>query len=223
MKNSVALSIALAALAAPLWAAPSPAVTGNYLEVRSCNVYAGTCVTNGEMGLTGKEGMLVWSIDRGTWNGAKLDGLNLIAVVAADGTLGNVELEPRQCKSMLILDSRADAQQKAALVDLARSLGGNLLLDIVDVRTSTVDVAFDQSSDETVASVRATGLVDIATHNLAANPGICGNAEIYYPPLTQIKHPRVGYTELAVFKGSGLNRTWDITGVSSAFLGTFSH
>ena len=32
-----------------------PAISGDYLEVRSCDVYTGPCFANSEMGLTGKE------------------------------------------------------------------------------------------------------------------------------------------------------------------------
>ena len=41
-------------------------ISGNYLEVRSCDVYTGPCFANAEMGLTGKEGILVWSIREGS-------------------------------------------------------------------------------------------------------------------------------------------------------------
>ena len=38
----------------------TPTISGDYLEVRSCDVYTGPCVANAEMNLSGKEGMLVW-------------------------------------------------------------------------------------------------------------------------------------------------------------------
>ena len=41
---------------------PIPAISGDYLEVRSCDVYTGPCFANAEMNLTGKEGMLLWSV-----------------------------------------------------------------------------------------------------------------------------------------------------------------
>src|SRR2546421_9638228 len=101
------LSIAVLALAAAsAFAAKSSATTisGDYLEVRSCDVYTGPCFANAEMGLAGKEGILVWSVREGTWNGIKLDGLNVIAVVRTDGTLGDVRYQPRTGRAVLILD-----------------------------------------------------------------------------------------------------------------------
>ena len=76
----------------------SPAISGSYLETRSCDVYIGQCFANGQMNLTGKEAILVWSVAKGAWNGATLDGLSVIAVVHADGTLGDLRFQPRAGK-----------------------------------------------------------------------------------------------------------------------------
>ena len=72
-----------------------PAISGDYLEVRSCDVYTGPCFANSEMGLTGKDGIMVWSIRDGNWKGTALDGLSVIAVVRTDGTLGDLHYQPR--------------------------------------------------------------------------------------------------------------------------------
>src|SRR5256714_7285661 len=102
----------------------TPAISGDYLEVRSCDVYTGPCFANAEMGLTGKEGMLVWSVREGSWNGVKLDGLNVIAIVRTDGTLGDLRYQPRSGKAVLVIDMLATPKQREALVELARSLAG---------------------------------------------------------------------------------------------------
>ena len=68
---------------------------GSYVEVRSCDVYTGPCFANGEMNLTGREAIMSWSIHDGAFNGVKLDGLNVIAVVQAQNTLGDVNRFPQ--------------------------------------------------------------------------------------------------------------------------------
>src|SRR5881397_781017 len=86
------LLLALTALATTLTLPakqPTPAISGDYLEVRSCDIYTGACVANSEMGLSGKEGMLVWRVKHGAWKGASLDGLSVAAVVRTDATLGD--------------------------------------------------------------------------------------------------------------------------------------
>src|SRR6188472_208815 len=77
-------------------------IQGDYLEVRSCDVYTGPCFANAEMGLAGKEGMLVWNIKAGAWNGVSLNGLSVIAVVRTDDTLMDMRYQPRSGKAVLI-------------------------------------------------------------------------------------------------------------------------
>ena len=67
--------------AASALAVSQPAITGDYLEVRSCDIFTGPCFANAEMGLTGKEAIMVWSVKEGSWQGTALDGLSVIAVV----------------------------------------------------------------------------------------------------------------------------------------------
>src|SRR4249920_2108638 len=75
-------------------------ISGSYLEVRSCDVYTGPCFANAEMGLTGKEGMMVWSVGQGAWHGTDLSGLNVIAIVCTDKTLGDLHYQPRAGKAL---------------------------------------------------------------------------------------------------------------------------
>src|SRR5437764_5778434 len=79
----------LAAASVPAAKQSAPEISGGYLEVRSCDVYTGPCFANGEMGLTGKEAVMVWSIRQGSWKGVALDGLNVIAGVKTDDTVGD--------------------------------------------------------------------------------------------------------------------------------------
>src|SRR6266481_6095267 len=85
-------------------------ISGSYLEVRSCDVYTGPCFANGEMGLAGKEAVMVWAVREGSWKGVALDGLNVIAVVKTDDTLGDLQYQPRSGPAVLITDAAADAK-----------------------------------------------------------------------------------------------------------------
>src|SRR5437016_6962807 len=139
MKLSIAV-VMLAAANAFAGKQFAPTISGDYLEVRSCDVYTGPCFANAEMGLTGKEGMLVWSVREGSWNGVKLDGLNVIAVVRTDGTLGDLRYQPRSGKAVLVVDTLATPRQSEALAGLARSLAGGLNNEVVGVNTTPMDV-----------------------------------------------------------------------------------
>src|SRR5438093_6100980 len=75
----------------PVLAIPDSSATtvrGQYVEARTCDVFTGSCFANADTGLTGKNAVLAWKIESGTVAGTKLDGLGVVAVVAATETLG---------------------------------------------------------------------------------------------------------------------------------------
>jgi len=41
------------------------AIQGDYVEVRSADVYTGPCFANAEVGLTGDQAILAWHVKRG--------------------------------------------------------------------------------------------------------------------------------------------------------------
>ena len=197
-------------------------VTGSYLEVRSCDVYTGPCFANGEMGLAGKEGILVWTVREGSWQGTALDGLSVIAVVRADGTMGNLQYNPRAGKAVLIVDAKATAEQKEALAGFARSMAGNLIREVVSVRTSPITAEMGTCKKSGCAKVKAGDLVEVSTRCLGGTDHVCGNEETFYPPLTAVVDALPAYTEVAAFHGQDLGLTWQSTAQRSAFLAGFS-
>jgi hypothetical protein len=202
---------------------PAPTtITGNYLEVRSCDVYTGPCFANAEMGLSGREGMLVWAVREGAWNGVKLDGLNVIAVVRTDGTLGDLPYQPRSGKAVMVVDRAATPTQRDALIDFARSMAGGLIKEVAEVRTAPMEVAIATCGNKGCASVKAGKLVEITTRCLGSKDHLCGNEETFYPPLTEVSDAYPAFTELASFEGSGLNLTWAMVEKRNAFLGSFA-
>jgi hypothetical protein len=223
MKMKVSASILLlAAATAFATKGPAPTISGDYVEVRSCDVYTGPCFANAEMGLSGKEGILVWSVRQGAWNGVPLDGLNVIAVVRADGTLGDLRYQPRRGKAVLVVDRMATPKQQAALIDLARSLAGGLIQEVAEVKAASMEVAIGACARKGCASVKAGKLVEISTRCLGAKDHLCGNEETFYPPLTDVDGACPAFAELASYAGSGLNLTWDWVEKRNAFTGGFA-
>src|SRR5262245_3695904 len=91
----------LALLALVLIFAPAEAgVTGKYVEARTCDVWTGPCFANADFNLTGKNAVMAWTIDKGEFDNVKLDGLGVVAVVAAANTLGLEQSAP--ARSILI-------------------------------------------------------------------------------------------------------------------------
>ena len=203
-------------------ATKQPFISGDYLEVRTCDVYTGPCFANAEMNLTGKEAILVWSVRQGTWNSTAVDGLKVIAVVRTDATLGDQRYHPGRGEAVVIVDSKANGQQREALTDMAKSMAGNLIKEVTSVKTSDIDASISTCSKSGCASVRAGSLVEISTRCFSEQDHVCGNEDTYYPPLTLVSGALPAFTEVASFKGSGLNVNWQSSGQRSAFLAAFS-
>jgi hypothetical protein len=214
--------ILLAALAVALPAFAAPGITGAYVETRTCDVYTGPCFANSEMGLTGKEAILAWVVDKGAWNGVPLDGLAVVAAVKADGTLDDIRRDVRETESVVIVDVRADDTQRAALVDMAKSLSNGLVTKVAQVRAVPIEANVGTCAKSGCAEVKAEGLVEISTRCLGGGDHVCGNEDTYYPPLTRIENATPAFTKMAKFEGKGLGMTWQDVGSRSAFLGTFA-
>ena len=212
--------LALAALSHILVAAPAPAVsiTGQYVEARNCDVWTGPCFANAELNLTGRHAVLGWKVDRGTFEGARLDGLSVVAVVAASDTLGVTQTGP--AKAVLIVDARADSSQRDALVRFAQQQGGALLNSIVDVQTAKISLTKCECKEGGCFRLDA-GKARVETRCLDGHDKVCGNESAYYPPLAQnVKVMPAVATEHS-FVGKGFNATWNDVDRRGAYVGTF--
>ena len=79
------LITALIAATPALLAASGPTkVTGDYVEARTAEVFAGGCIQGSEGEVAGREAILAWRVGRGEVNGVSLDGLSVVAVIAGD-------------------------------------------------------------------------------------------------------------------------------------------
>lgn len=213
---SLAAAAALADVADPVQ------IAGNYLETRSCDVWAGYCFSNSELGLTGNEAILAWNVTKGGWNGADLEGLKIVAVVQANATLGDTERNPYPAKSLLLIDDRASAEQEAALIAFAKDAAGELLAETVDVRREAIAMEADIACGaETCATLTAGNDVALEVRCLHAKDKVCGHESPIYGPLTDVQDAMPHFTELSKFSGEGLGVTWNESGRKSSFVATF--
>ncbi len=196
------------------------ALEGLYLEARTADVYAGHCFANSEVGLTGREAILAWSISRGRYEGVPLDGLKVVAVVKAQATLGDPHATPHPADSVLIVDRNADADQRAALIQFAKEMGGDLLDQVRGVHDETVEAEFDVRPGH--ASLKAGELVELQTRAITHKDHLCGSEFVYYDPLTEIEGAVPAYTEKHAFRGDDFDATWSCPLKRSAFVGSFA-
>ena len=215
-KHFLVLSVLLLAAAA-VFAASDAGLSGDYVEVRTADIYTGPCFANAETNLAGKEAILAWRVSEGAWRGVNLDGLGVVAVVKADFTLGDPFALGTETRSMLVIDERASRRQSEALEGLAREMAGPLLDQVVRVESAPIQVEVGGHGQ---AYLRAGQIAEVKTRGLHSGDHLCGNEIVYYPPLAAVE-AMPAYTEIHNFSGEGLNSGWRSPFKRSAFVGHF--
>ncbi|HEV3257501.1 MAG TPA: DUF1326 domain-containing protein [Gemmataceae bacterium] len=215
--------LAVAAFAVVIAAAPARAagVSGQYLEARNCDVWTGPCFANAEMNLTGKHAVMAWKVDKGTVDGVRLDGLSIAAVVSASDTLGMKQTGPG--KALLMVDDKANAAQRAALVRLAKQQGGGLLARVVAVEAAPVRLEVCKCKDGGCATLKAGSTARIRTRCIdCKHDKVCGNEGNFYPPLAKNVKAQAAVAVEHSFTGKVFNETWNDTERRGAYVGSFA-
>jgi Protein of unknown function (DUF1326) len=213
--------LSLTALAVMLSAASLNAaeLTGHYIEARTCDVWTGPCFANAEMNMGGKHAIMGWQVEKGTFNDVRLDGLGIVAVVAASDTLGLKQTG--SSKTVLIVDKRANSKQRDALVALAKKQGGDLVRNIVGVQSAAVNLEICPCDENGCAKLNA-GPAKIETRCLDhKHDKVCGNESAFYPPLASNVKVKPAVAVEHRFSGKGVNETWNDAGRRGAYLGSF--
>ena len=215
----VFLAAAVLSLAAGI---PAHNIYGNYVEARTADVYTGPCFANSEVGLTGELAVFGWKVTKGAWQGVDLDGLSVVGVVRAHHTLGDVYESAYPVKAVMIVDSRANAEQRLALQSFAKHMAADLLQDVVRVDYQPIELSFANNDVHSMkATLTAGNLAKISTRALKEGDQICHNEEVWYRPLTKLDHAMAAYSLANRFDGQGLGTTWSSPDKRSAFIGSF--
>jgi hypothetical protein len=210
-------------------------IRGDYVEARNADVYTGPCFSNAEILIYGKQAVLAWKVNEGTWKGVDLAGLCVAAAVQGNTTFS--QDNPAEARAVLIVDSRADTRQRAALIDLAKTLGGARLGHVRQVATTRMSLTLEDHPSPVGDSARpshgmphsprasfwAAGLAQIVTRPLDERDHACGNEVVAYPPLSRGVEVQPAYTLGHEFKGQGLDTRWDDPNCRSSFVGHFAY
>lgn len=199
----------------------SQQISGDYVETRTADVYTGQCFANGEVNLVGNEAILGWRVDKGEWNGVRLDGMSVVAVVRAKATLGDPYADPYPAKAVVVVDDQASPAQREALVAFAHHMTGRLTDHVERVIAAPVslEVAHERHG---VALLRAGTLATVRTRPINDHDHLCGNEITFYPPLTQLSHSMPAVALRDEYRGPELGETWSVSDKRSAFVGTFA-
>ena len=196
-------------------------ITGHYLEARTCQVYTGPCFANGEVGITGKDAVMAWSIQRGALDGVDLAGLNVAVVVRASDTLAFRGLEdPREMRAMIVVDDQASQVQRDALVAFAKAQTGKAGNCVEKVKSAPFDMKMNETA--LTAKHRVGEMVKLEARKARPDDCICSNESAYYPPLTKLQGFVPGVTIEGQVKAQNLGTRWSIPDSRTSYLGTFS-
>src|SRR6266568_3657408 len=143
MKRAISLLAVFGLATTVSMSAGGTTVSGQYVEARTAEIFTGGCIMNSEAETMGKQAVLAWKVDRGTFNGIALDGLSVVAAIAGDRNLGMQEIggEKPTVKSAMYVDARANGAQQIALVAMANALSNGLVGTIVQVTPAPIAFA----------------------------------------------------------------------------------
>jgi uncharacterized protein DUF1326 len=219
MKRAIVAAALIGLAAAPLLAGGKGSVSGAYVEARTAEVFTGGCIMNSEAETMGKQAVLAWKVDRGTFNGITIDGLSVVAAVSGDRNLGMTEMggEKPVVRSAIYVDQRANAAQQLALVAMANELSKGIVGTIVQVTPAPIQFT-DHGSEIQVNAGPAS--LDVDKH-LTHDP-TCGAMQ-WFHPLSSVDEAAIGVASQHIFTGNALGTKWSDPNKRSAFFGTFSY
>src|SRR6185295_5038827 len=185
--KKVLILAALIGIATISLAAGGGSLVGTYVEARTAEVFTGGCVMGSEAETMGKEALLAWKIDRGTYNGVALDGLSIVAAVAGDKNLGIVEIggEKAVSKSSVFVDEHANPAQRLALVAMANDLSSGILGKIIAVTPAPI-----QFTDAHDAIQVEAGPASLQVSKHVDHDPTCG-AQLWFHPLASVNDAEV--------------------------------
>jgi hypothetical protein len=221
MKRAVLTLVMAGLVAAPLQArgAAGTSISGAYVEARTAEVFTGGCIMNGEAATTGREALLVWKVDRGSFDGVALNGLAVVAAIVGDANLGIREIggEAAATRAAIFVDERATPAQRIALVSMAKAHSNGMVSKVVELTPTTIQFADGpQAIRVSAKSLRLTVQKEI-NHDPS-----CG-ARQWFHPLAEVADAAMGTTSENAFSGSTLGTKWSDPNKRSSFFGTFSY
>jgi hypothetical protein len=193
----------------------APAVTGDYVESRSANVYVGACHHEGEMLTAGRNAVLAWNISDGSYNGVSLKGVQVVAVVAVDKHL---EFADAQRRSALYVSDKASPAQREAAVAFLKERAPQALGEVLGVKPAPI--SFDAKGDMYRVQIEGVAFMKIKKE---VGQLCCKQPyELWGKPFVPVKGAKAGYCVDVSYKDKSLLDAWSATDQNNAYFGEFS-
>jgi hypothetical protein len=171
----------------------------------------GACHYNGEYVTTGREAVMTWHFDEGSYA-----GLTAVAVVLSDSNLA----DDGSRRSLLFLDGNADEATRKALASQLTKRYADTLGKVV--RVHALPIRFEDDGRDLAIQVgdkTPVAQLDISrvTCDYCPMPH-----EVWYAPLTPVERVVVGTARTHRFADPQLKLNWTRTDENSTFIGTFT-
>jgi hypothetical protein len=213
---NIAVLIAAACIMFGSHAKVNAPLAGDYVEARTASVFAGACHYNGELVTTGRDAVMAWQFNSGSWHNVDLSGVRVMAAVTSDANLGDASAA-RKCE--FVIDAPASKAQADAALDAIVSRDGASLGKIVDVRRAAVSFEHEGRQYETgsagFASLKLTGMPN---DECCKQPNL-----VWYSPLAKLTWRKVGFTDDAAYIAGKISDPWERSDENGAFYGEFSY
>jgi hypothetical protein len=220
MKQALAAAAISAMASVSVLAGSNGTISGEYVEARTAEVFAGGCVMNSEAETTGRQAVMAWKVTTGSYLGVALDGLAVVAAVNGDRNLGMREMggeAPQHVQAALVVDARATGAQRDALVAMARDFSKAVIKEVVSV--TPAEISYWNDKDR--IAIAAPDVQLTVSKQLKHDPS-CGAMQ-WFRPLTTIQQGSMGVAEAHAFSGSALGTRWSDPNKRSAFFAKFTY
>ncbi len=218
MKHVIVLAALLALTGSSLAAGARGTASGTYLEARTAEVFVGGCVMNAEAGTSGRQAVLAWKVDKGTFNGVAIDDLSVVAAVNGDQNLGIKEIGggTATTQSAVYVDRRATQVQQMALVAMAHELSRGLVGMVVEVTPTAIQFSNTKDAISVAAGDAVLQVTKKVDHDVS-----CGAMQ-WFQPLSSMSRSALGTAVEHRFSGAALGTRWSDPHKKSAFFGQFA-
>src|SRR5439155_27171819 len=112
----------------------------------------------------------------GQWQGQDLAGLGVALIIKANDTLGlggSFYVNPDKITAVIVVDEKADVEQKAALVHFVKDSAPILTKDVVKVEEAPISLTNDHLSGKGLFTAGKPSKIE--TRALAKGDCVCSN------------------------------------------------
>lgn len=197
-KNVGAILFLAATLAA---AEPGTPIAGDYVEARSNHVYTCGCLYSGEMVTDGREAIVIWNFDRGSYRGKSLEGVRVAAVLNSEESLS---LEGRARRAVLYLDGIRSDAEKDAVISLLNERYARLIGEIMAVHRA--EIVFEKGPGR--VSVRIPGIAEVSARSAVLPDDAHLGSLLWYAPFVPLADSTLAMTLLYEYQGADFGKRW---------------